>query len=370
VVLDAIVSPGCSFAPVAPEWLQVTPAIVQGGHSSLFLNAGVWTGPSRAGAVGLGAASMPLSQAGGATPGCSYSLATTQAGAPAEGAEGSVHLNVIGANCSWAAAGPSRWFGVYPLSGQTSTGTVPITWNAAPNFGTQARTTTVSIAGQTLNILQQANPLSLDRRFIQLMYWSFFGRLPAQWELDFHANSGLNRIDMALNFWNSDEFFTGGRFIAGLYVGLLDRNPEFTGWAFQRRALAGRIVTSDQLVSNFLGGPEYAARFGPLTNTDFVRQMYRQVLFREAADEEVTFYESVLLGGSSRTAVARSFLGSTEFRISTAKRLTILLLYFTLLQRDPLPPDTGWVDQLIASGLDTKALIAAVLNSIEFQASL
>jgi hypothetical protein len=54
-----------------------------------------------------------------------------------------------------------------------------------------------------------------------------------------------------MGFLNSLEFNLGGRFVAGLYVGLLDRNAEFGGWQFQRDA-KGRGDISPQACASVI----------------------------------------------------------------------------------------------------------------------
>ena len=48
----------------------------------------------------------------------------------------------------------------------------------------------------------------------------------------------------------------GGRFIAGLYVGLPGRDAEYDGWLFQRNALATGGATPPGLVLNFLNSSD------------------------------------------------------------------------------------------------------------------
>jgi hypothetical protein len=119
-------------------------------------------------------------------------------------------------------------------------------------------------------------------------------------------------------------------------VALLDRDAEFTGWQFQRNALASAVVTQDKLVENFLDSAEFRLKFNTPSDAEFIRLLYRLVLLREAAQSEVDGWTNVLRApGNTRVVVARSFLNSPEFRNGTGSRLTTFLLYATLLQRDP-----------------------------------
>ena len=44
--------------------------------------------------------------------------------------------------------------------------------------------------------------------------------------------------DLFLGFYNQSEFNLGGRFLAGMCVGIIDRDAEHSGWLCQRSALA------------------------------------------------------------------------------------------------------------------------------------
>jgi hypothetical protein len=180
-------------------------------------------------------------------------------------------------------------------------------------------------------------------------------------------NAGLTRAQMVRNFFNSPEFNLGGRFVAGLYVGVLNRDAEYSGWLFQRNALATGVVNPNQLVSNFINSDEFELNNGTLTDQAFVRLLYRQVLLREPAQTEVDFQAGALAAGLTRVQLATNFLNSPEFREGTGPRLTAFLLYALILQRDPMVSERALRESQIASGTDLTGLMAEFLNSPEFQ---
>ena len=92
---------------------------------------------------------------------------------------------------------------------------------------------------------------------MRLLYFSYLGRGATDAEVAGQVNSGLSLTQLATNFLDSAEFSLGGRFAAGLYVGIIERDAEFSGWQFQRQALARGIVNQDQLVSNFINSHEF-----------------------------------------------------------------------------------------------------------------
>jgi hypothetical protein len=223
--------------------------------------------------------------------------------------------------------------GFYPFSGFSSD-PVTIQWTAQPNFSGARRGTTVNLGDQRLDVIQAANAYHPEIRFLQMLYWNFFGRWPAQSEIEFHLRSRQPRNQLALNFLNSEEFALGGLYVAGLYTGLLNRDPEFRGWTWQRQALAARSAGPEQVAANFLSSHEYFLTYGIPGDERYITLLYRNVLLREPAAHEVEFHVRHLKAGVARSAKAADFLRSAEFRRKNGPRLTASLLYFTLLNRD------------------------------------
>ena len=169
---------------------------------------------------------------------------------------------------------------------------------------------------------------------------------------------------------NSEEYNLGSRFIAGLYVGLLNRDAEYTGWVFHRARFAQHLTTQEQLVDAFLDSQEYTLSHPNLSNPDFVRMLYRQVLIREPAQSEVDFHVGTLAAGLSRVFVARNFLNSPEFRAMVGPRITANLLYLSLLNRDCSAPERDLQMSAIAGGMPLSGIVGAFVASAEFQAQL
>lgn len=200
---------------------------------------------------------------------------------------------------------------MYPLTG---TGSQAASLTIFPNFSTAFRNATVTVGGLSYSVSQAAATGNFNQRFVGQIYFNILGRIPSAPEVQFQVSaldSGLSRADLFMNFYNSLEFNNGGRFVSGLYVGLLDRDAEYGGWLFQRNALATSVVSQSNLVTNFLGAAEYSLKFGSPTLSEFVRLLYRYVLLREASEAEVTFQAA---NGGTRLQLATNFLQSAEFR--------------------------------------------------------
>jgi hypothetical protein len=172
-----------------------------------------------------------------------------------------------------------------------------------------------------------------------------------------------------MSFYNTLEFNLGGRFVAGLYAGILARDPEFGGWLFQREALARGGITQIQLVSNFLNSQEFQLKYGVLSDEQFIQRMYLNILGRVASVSEVNF-QLAALPGIGRVGLAANLLNSAEFRNRIDARTTAFLLYSTLLLRDATPTELALRQQQIATGTPVRTLVDQFINSFEFLAQL
>jgi hypothetical protein len=145
---------------------------------------------------------------------------------------------------------------------------------------------------------------------------------------------------------------------------MLDRDPEFGGWLWQRNALSrghSIVVLTDAVIA----AEEFRLRWGTLTNADFVRLVYRQCLRREATQAEIDYQLSQFY---NRGWTANGFLKSNEFKNANNPRLSAILLYAGLLQRDPTAAERALATSRLTAGTPLATLIAEIVNRPEFTA--
>jgi hypothetical protein len=158
-----------------------------------------------------------------------------------------------------------------------------------------------------------------------------------------------------------------GRYVAGLYVGLLRRDAEYTGWQFQRDALVTGGTSQLALAQNFIGSSEFELQNPGLSNRDFIILLYRQVLHRQAPPAES---EVMANPANPRAVIASSFLNSPEFRSGADARITAFLLYATLLFRDGSATERQELINRLQGGASLAQVLADVVNGTEFAAQL
>jgi len=368
------ITPEPPFAPwsvVSNQlWLTITSATSGSGPATVNYSVAANTGAFRIGTVSVGGATFNVNQQAPPPP-CTFNLSgTAPPAAPATGQSGTLLFTASRPDCTWSASSDKPWAQVFPLNG---TGNASISYTIFPNYTTSARSALFTVGGATATLSQLAAVGNNNRRFVGQMYFNFFGRTPSSAEVDFNEsalNGGMARADFVMNFFNSAEFNAAGRFIAGLYVGILNRNAEYGGWLFIRNALATGTVQYTDLVFNFLDSAEFKLNNPSLTNRQFAALMYRQILLREGTVAELDFNEGALDGGLSRKQFATNFLQSAEFRLGTGSRLTTFLLYATLLLRDATPAEFAALQGALSAGSPVRTEIDRILAGPEFSALL
>ena len=265
-------------------------------------------------------------------------------------------------------------FGGQDLLRWGSNGLVFRLYNGATNVGGFSPNDQVilmrsSVTGSSA-ILNEIPPFS-STDFVTQEYQDFLDRQPDPGGLSGWVaalNVGMPRAQLIADFMGSAEFAGKGLFVAQAYVGLLGRDADyngFRGWLSWLENGGSQIG----LVDAFLNSGEFQNNFGSnLTDTQFVTLMYQNVLLRQPDSGGLNGWLSYLASGGTRGQVALSFLQSAEFAQlkSSQNRVTISLLYFDMLRRQPDPGGfTGWVTAL-NSGTAVTDIITSFLNSQEY----
>lgn len=193
-----------------------------------------------------------------------------------------------------------------------------------------------------------------NTQFVTLLYANVLHRAPDTGGLAFHVNNldnGVPRAVVLLGFSESDENKqqTAADVAAGLSfqpwpngrVYLTDSNyfetdPSGTAAqvfrlyqaAFGRTADAGGLgfhigniefagLSLAQVATNFINSPEFQQKYGAVSNTDFVTQLYANVLHRAPDSGGLAFWTNLLATGTSRATVMLGFSESPENRANT-----------------------------------------------------
>jgi len=161
-----------------------------------------------------------------------------------------------------------------------------------------------------------------------------------------------------------------------LYTAGLGRVPEQAGLDANVTVL--RQIGLTALATSFVNSPEFAIRFGSLSNEAYVEQLFRFALGREGGQAGVQAWVDLINGGMSRADVLIGFSESQENRNLTAgllapglwmpdaEALFIARLYDATLDRLPDPAGLAiWVG-LLDGGMQVVDIVNSFVFSPEF----
>jgi len=205
-----------------------------------------------------------------------------------------------------------------------------------------------------------------DSQFVTLLYDNVLGRAPDAGGFSNWVGAlgrGLPREEVVLRFSESLEHRNSTAAdleafelahdptawadeVYRLYRAVLDREPDEQGLAIWVEQLAEGKSFAD-VVSAFMGSPEFQATYGTTSNADFVTLLYNNVLDRAPDAGGFDVWTSVLGSGTSRETVVERFVQSNEFVQGTAADLRAFMAGAG--PDDVLTPGAG--NDLLSGGL-------------------
>ena len=151
---------GCAWtANSNAAWVTVTSGASGSGNGPVTFSVAANPGGARSGTLTIAGQAFTVTQAAAAAPppppvSCTYSISPTSSSIAAAGGTGTVAVSA-GTSCAWTAGSSASWVTI--TSGSSGSGDGPVTFSVAANPG-DARSGTLTIAGQTFTVTQAAAP--------------------------------------------------------------------------------------------------------------------------------------------------------------------------------------------------------------------
>jgi len=176
-------------------------------------------------------------------------------------------------------------------------------------------------------------------------------------------------VDLVWFLMQSSEFTNREKFVAQAYVAVLQREADYAGFRFYANQLL-QGLSQQQMINFFVGSAEFQQKYGTLSDSDFVSQMYLAILLRPADSGGLAYWVNRLQTGMTRSQLVLNFMASTEFQTNAAiqNRILVSLFYFTLLDRDADANGYLYFDNILDSGQTPQSVITTFLGSAEYQA--
>jgi hypothetical protein len=249
-----------------------------------------------------------------------------------------------------------------------------------------------------------ANPLDSHPFFVRQQYLDFLSREPEQAGFDawlgvlsncpnpFNTDpaspsAACDRVTVSSSFFRSPEFQLKGFYALLFYRAAFGRLPEYSEIAADMRAVTGQTGAEvfqkrAAYADSFARRPEFAARYGGVTNRQFVdellnRYQAQQITTEDPADAEgaaqVTLTRRQLAaqldsGALTRAQVLRAVVQSNEVDAAEFNGAFVAMQYYGYLRRKPEAAGfEAWLAYLNRSPQDFRTMVNGFVNSQEYR---
>ncbi|MBK1719781.1 DUF4347 domain-containing protein [Thiocystis violacea] len=175
------------------------------------------------------------------------------------------------------------------------------------------------------------------------------------------ADLGFDPLVKDNDILGNDELF-----VRQLYRDLLGREAEESGLAYWGEPLQQETTTPARMVDAFMESPEFQ------TNSATIARFYEAALGRSPDYCGFNYWMEKAMAGDDRLAIAGGFAASAEFQqtyASLSNDAYVTALYRSTLGRDPTTEEqTEWTDALAGGAARSEPLLA-VVESAEYQAA-
>jgi hypothetical protein len=210
-----------------------------------------------------------------------------------------------------------------------------------------------------------------NEAFVMQQYLDFLGRDGdadgiAYWA-NLIANGTIYRADVVDFFVSSAEFQAVIAPVSRLYLAYFKRLPDTDGLNHWIELKLNGMALND-MSQHFSDSTEFQSSYGNLSNEDFVKLVYQNVLGREADAGGLNYWTGLLDGGTlNRGSVMTEFSESAENTNLTNNNIRVISFYYGMLGRAPdLDGYNYWVQQF-ENGVAANALLNAFYLGTEYQ---
>lgn len=218
------------------------------------------------------------------------------------------------------------------------------------------------------------NDIFVDARlFVMQQYRDFLGREGDAGGIDFWqdqlATSRATRVTLLEQYLTSAEYQGSIGAITRLYIATFRRLPDtenFSSWlARYRNDPSDANVAA--IADAFTATPEFVGRYAQLVDSQYIDQIYRDILGRPAEPSALAFWQGELARGVSRGALLLAATQSPEHRARMFNTVYVVAIYYGMLRRTPEAGGyENWVNYLNA-GNSGQALISQFLAAAEYR---
>ena len=222
-----------------------------------------------------------------------------------------------------------------------------------------------------LDVPLTSSPILNSTFYVNQLYQDVLNRLPTSTELTdgvsiLKANPTGGLASLAYSVFTSAEFHDNAKFLTKCYFALLQRDPDIATWVpiFKIMQSGTQQLTT---LTGFLGTPEYLAAYpDSLSSTQFVTNLYLNLLGRSPDAGGLSYWTFILSLGIPRSYVLNGFISSPEYDARVLHRVDANLNYMAFLKRNGEASGLNFWTVVMNSGIPLSSVVSSFVTSPEY----
>ena len=223
----------------------------------------------------------------------------------------------------------------------------------------------LSSSASWVGLTRRFGPFAPDvNSYITQNFRDFLGRNPtasemAQWKNTLSTNPAST---IGVSLTASPQWDSNAAMNIRLFSAAFLRDPDSGGlnyWVNQRWAGRGAV----SIANHFASSSEFIARYGTLSNTQYVDQIYLNIFGRSADSGGRAYWTQKLDNGAGRGLVLYELSDSSEYRRNTDTRVRVISTWFGFLRRTP-----SQAEITANQSLNSRSLVDLLRNSYRYAA--
>ncbi|HSS22814.1 MAG TPA: DUF4214 domain-containing protein [Pyrinomonadaceae bacterium] len=237
------------------------------------------------------------------------------------------------------------------------------------------------------------NPLDTPEYFVRQHYIDFLGREPDEAGFNFWSDQILEcgsdatcidrrTINVSAAYFHSIEFMKTGGLVHGLYETSFGREPRYSEFMPDSRAVAPNLIVgapgwSQQLaagrqafLNSWVNRPAFRAAYDGMTNQGYVDALISNTQVNFASSERDALVSALNNQTSTRAEVLGAVAENEQFVNAKRNEMFVRMQYFGYLRRDPDPAGFRfWLDKLNAfnGNFEQAEMVKSFLVSGEYR---
>ncbi len=224
------------------------------------------------------------------------------------------------------------------------------------------------VSDEVAFLLEFANVFNDADTFVRQQFEDLLRRAPTKSELTTRSDrlrNGTAPESIVTEMVESPEFIGSVAPLTRLYLAYFERQPDDGGLDYWLQTF--RSGTDIPAISDYFAvSEEFGNTYGDLSDEDFIKLVYQNVLDRDADAEGLGYWLELMNSGMSRGELMTNFSESVENIRNVQPQIIVRSLYYGLLRREPDQAGFEYWTEVYAAGGSLNTMVRAFLDSDEY----